>query len=76
MRLSEQFIQNMAVITAIGVIAIFLEQPLALFGILLLGHLPEIQYYDEDPNAIGQQGEQGEYDGNSMGFLANLKQPD
>ncbi|CAB4122037.1 hypothetical protein UFOVP26_64 [uncultured Caudovirales phage] len=74
MPFSEQFIQNMAIVIVIGVIAIFLTQPLALFGILLLGHLPEIQYVEqEDADLIGQLLEPGEYDGDAMGFLANLK---
>lgn len=81
MPISEQFIQNMVVIILIGIIAVCLDQPLALFGILLLVHLPQIQYIEEErPQAVGQYAELDDdddgYSGNGMGFLAELKEKD
>lgn len=72
MQMSEQFLQNITVIAVVVIVATVLQQPLALFAILLLGHLPEIQYIDEDVDA---KGEVGEYEGDEMGFLATLKDP-
>jgi hypothetical protein len=73
MQMSEQFLQNITVIAVVVIVATVLQQPLALFAILLLGHLPEIQYIDEDIEDA--KGQVGEYDGDEMGFLATLKDP-
>lgn len=69
--MSEQFLQNMIVLVLIGVIAVVLEQPLAIMGLLLLQNLPQLSY--EDIQAVGNmEGEETIYDDSTMGFLANI----
>jgi hypothetical protein len=73
MPFSEQFIQNMVIVIVIAAIAILMTQPLALFGILLLGHLPQIEYEDQEDASLVGELLPGEYDGDAVGFTGNIK---